>query len=513
MGTIRHALLLAASVCGLCGSADAAWHEAKSKHFIIYADLKPAELKAYAERLERFDRAVRVLRGMEDVPLTDSQRLTVYALQSENAVARLGGMATAKGFYSASASGAMAFVPRKVSSTTASWYLETEMIFFHEYAHHLQLQFSSFAIPPWMVEGFAEFFATAKLEKDGNVLIGAPPQYRGYALFNETGLRLDQIVGATYEKLDDHQTDLLYGMGWLLTHYLTFEPSRKGQIKQYIDAIQKGTSPADAAKAAFGDLRQLDRELAKYKRGKFPAVRITGASLATGPIDVRQLGAGEAAIMDVHMRSRRGVNSKTAPPVAADARKAAAPYPSDPFVQTALAEAEFDSGNYAAADAAADRALAADPKYVRAMIYKGKAQMELAKKDPKPDWAKVRSWFIRANKLDTENAEPLMLYFRSFVEADERPTKNAIDALMYAATLAPQDDSLRLQAVYQMLREDRISEAKALFAPLAYLPHASEKFRDTSGKVMAAMAVGDGKAALAVLDSVMKSAEEETKKP
>ena len=41
------------------GLAQAAWHEARSNHFIIYADMGPGELKQYAERLERFDQAVR----------------------------------------------------------------------------------------------------------------------------------------------------------------------------------------------------------------------------------------------------------------------------------------------------------------------------------------------------------------------------------------------------------------------------------------------------------------------
>ena len=30
------------------GLASAAWHEARSKHFIIYADLRPTEIQRYA---------------------------------------------------------------------------------------------------------------------------------------------------------------------------------------------------------------------------------------------------------------------------------------------------------------------------------------------------------------------------------------------------------------------------------------------------------------------------------
>jgi len=487
--------------------AEAAWHEAKSKHFIIYADLKPDQIKYYAERLERFDQAVRLVRGMGDPALTNSQRLTVYALRSEGAVARLAGASLVRGFYVARASGTIAFVPRNAGSNQ-DWDLNTEEIFFHEYAHHLQLESSSIAIPPWAVEGFAEFFATAKVEKDGSVVIGNPPQYRAYGLFNESGLQLEQMVGATYGKLDDKERDLLYGLGWLLTHYLTFEPSRKGQLGRYIDGIQKGMSALDAAKSAFGDLKALDRELGKYKRGKLRGLRVDGTSLSIGSISVRPLGAGEVAMMDVHIRSKRGVDAKTAPGVAANARKIAADFPAEPFVQAALAEAEFDARNYAAAEAAADRALATNPNYVHALIYKGRAQMELSKAKPDADWRNIRGWFAKANRLDAENAEPLMLFYEAFNNAGVAPTKIAVEGLLYAVALVPQDNGLRVNAVYQLLTEGRIDQAKRFFAPLAFQPHATETYRESTAEVMAAMTAGDGKRALTALEAAMQNPDE-----
>ena len=481
--------------------AHAAWHEAKSKHFIIYADLRPDELRAYAERLERFDQAARKVRAMDDPPLTDAQRLTVFALRDEEAIERLASREGVRGFYQSRATGNFAFVPRRAGSNKVEWELDAQEIFFHEYAHHLQLQFASVALPPWVTEGFAEFFATARIEKNGDVMVGAPPQYRGYGLFNSTGLPVEQMVGVTYGKLNDEQSDLLYGKGWLLTHYLSFEPSRRGQLSRYVVSIQNGEPAATAAKAAFGDLQVLDRELERYKRVKFPALRVSGQGLAVGNIAIRPLGSGEAAIMDVRIRSKRGVDQKTAPVVAAAARKAAAPYPNDASVQSALAEAEYDAGNLAAAEAAADRALAADANHVHGLIYKGRARMELAKATKQANWKEVRSWFTRANKIDTENAEPLMLFYRSYAEAGERPSKNAVEALLYSVALAPQDDGLRINAVRQLLSDGRVAEAKTLFAPLAFQPHAPAALREISAKVMAAMTAGDGKAALSVLDT------------
>ena len=42
----------------LAAPAGAAWHRASSPHFIIYGDEAPAKLHAFAEKLERFDKAV-----------------------------------------------------------------------------------------------------------------------------------------------------------------------------------------------------------------------------------------------------------------------------------------------------------------------------------------------------------------------------------------------------------------------------------------------------------------------
>ena len=494
--------LLPTLFCALAiGPAEAAWHEARSNHFIIYSDQSPDELKRFAEQLERFDQAVRHVRGMEDPALTDANRLRIYVLRSESAIAKLAGSSMVRGFYHARASGAVAFVPRNSGSKNVDWDLDTQTIFFHEYAHHLQLRSAGVAVPAWIAEGFAEFFATAKLGKDGSVTIGLPPQYRAYGIMNSSGLELDQMLGASYRSLTSAQVDELYGKGWLLIHYMNFKDERRPQLARYLEAIHKGSSALDAARTAFGDLKLLAKELERYKRSKIPGLVVGAERLKVGTIAVRPMSAGEAAVMNVHIRSTRGVNDKTAPGVAADARKSATPYPNDPFAQSVLAEAEYDAGNYEAAEAATDRALAANPNHIRSLFYKGRARFQLASKNAeKADWKGVRTWFTRANKLDTENAEPLMLFYLSYVQQGIEPTKNAVDALLYAQALAPQDDGLRGMAVQQLLIDDRTAEAKHLFAPLAFQPHLSDEWRDLFGRVMDAISTGDSKGALKLME-------------
>jgi hypothetical protein len=162
-------------VCALASPAAAAWHEARSKHFIIYWDGNDtARLREFAVRLEKFDKAVRILRKMEDPPLTDSRRLTIFALRNDDAIERLTGSWGTRGLYRGRAAGSWAFVPRK-SGEGWKYDLDAESIFFHEYAHHLQLQQSTLAMPAWFREGFAEFFATAEFQPGGSLLVGSMP--------------------------------------------------------------------------------------------------------------------------------------------------------------------------------------------------------------------------------------------------------------------------------------------------------------------------------------------------
>jgi tetratricopeptide (TPR) repeat protein len=186
----------------------------------------------------------------------------------------------------------------------------------------------------------------------------------------------------------------------------------------------------------------------------------------------------------------------------ADARKIAAQYPTDPFVQACLAEAEYDAGDYAAAEAAADRALAADRKSIHALIYKGRAQLRLAKANPQgANWEAIRGWFIKANAVDTENAEALALFYDSYRVAGQKPTKNAVDALLYSVDLAPQDLRLRFDAVDELLREERYDDAKRIFALIAYQPHASPEWRERATQIMDRMTSHQGGEAIALLST------------
>src|SRR3546814_15851842 len=122
----------------------------------------------------------------------------------------------------------------------------------------------------------------------------------------------------------------------------------------------------------------------------------------------------------------------------ADARPVAASYPNDAFVQRTMAEIEYDAKNNAEAEAAADRALALDPKLVVAMIYKGRVLARRAAESKQADdWTAARSWFLRANHADPDFALPPGLDYARFPRAGVSPSQGAVTPLMRATDLAP----------------------------------------------------------------------------
>jgi tetratricopeptide (TPR) repeat protein len=454
----------------LAAPAAAQWREASSRHFVVYSQEDEKDLRAYAEKLERFDSAMRRLNGVPDHPLGPANRLTVYVVPTIASVQRLARSDNVAGFYVGHAIGPVAVAPRKVED---GYRIDPQTVLLHEYAHHFMFQNFAEAFPAWLSEGFAEFSGTARFEKDGAVGFGAAPLERAEGLMSWDALMVEELLGTNPRRLQGAELDSLYGRGWLLTHFLKLTRSRQGQLGAYVAALNTGRSSLEAGRSAFGDLKQLNKELATYVlQRKLPYIRVEAAGIQVGPVAVRELTAGEGAVMELRMISRIGVTAERAKELVPQMRRAAAPFGDDAAVQVALAEAEFDAGELDRAETAADRALAADPKQKDAMIYKGRVKLVRAAGSTDQEvWKEARRWLIAANRVDSDDPEPLMLFYESYLAQRDRPPAPAVAALIRASDLAPQDHDLRLSVARQHLLDGKAAEAKTALAPIASAAH------------------------------------------
>ena len=458
---------LAFSVLATAMPAQAEWLRAESRHFVVYADIGEESLRRQAVELEHFDAVLRYFYPSKRDDAEAFNRVTVFVVPNVARIGKLAGSSMAAGFYRGSVSGPTAFTPRASSS------LAPRTVLFHEYAHHYLLGNSLAAYPMWFSEGFAEFVGTVK-PRLGTYLLGAAAMDRTHGLLNNK-LPLQQLLDPP-ARLSHEQADALYGRSWLLTHYLMFDPARRQQLDKYLRLFNAGKPSAEAAREAFGDLRALDSALDRYlMQQAIPTLSLKASAFGMPGVSIRALTPGESALIDLRMESVSGVDEKTAPPLFAKAAAIASRYPRDPVAQGWFAEMGYDAGQFDAAEAAADAALAVDPRSSQALLYKARVRLRRAadaRATAPAIWAEARSWILKANSIDSNDAAALALFHESFQQQGVSPTKGAMNALYRAAYLVPQDRTVRFRAARQLILDGDVPAAKIVLRPLASDPHA-----------------------------------------
>jgi tetratricopeptide (TPR) repeat protein len=470
---MRRFLAAAAFFTLIPTSANATWYEARTDHFVLTIDDTQENARSFAERLERFDAALRRLYAVKDDPDQHLRPLAVYAFDAGlfHKVCNCDGL---MGYYQSRVKQSVIFTAHmpKVDKTMKTGGWSSQAVLLHEYGHHFMFSNFPIAYPKWFSEGFAEFNATAEFEPDGSVEIGYPVNYRADAIRHH-GVSVWGLFEP--EDLSWADQDGFYGDGWLLTHYLMLGSKRKGQLAHYLALMNEGKSNLDAAKLAFGDLRTLNTELFQYSKGALaPRLRIppSGEPIT---VTIRQLSPGEVAMLPTYAEVRSGAPKDDDRQLADQAREIASRYPSDARVQSECAEVEYATGWTANALEAADAALKIKPQSVDPLVIKGMVTFDLLAKAKSKDeaaWNAARGWFLNANHVDPNAVMPLFEFYESYVAEGVAPTDNAVMALKRAEVLAPESAAIREALARQTLLGGDAHSARALLAPIAYSPHA-----------------------------------------
>lgn len=476
---MRRQSLAFIALLSFTATAHGEWLEASSDHFVIYGDQSEKSIREFADRLERFHAGMSVFLRRAPTKPSPSNRVSVYVVTNEAKVRQVVGSNDRylAGVYLPRAGASIAIVP-KLRGARSQYDMSGETVLYHEYAHHFMWTLTARTFPRWFIEGFAEYFASVRFKTDGSIVFGAPATHRAAELYYSRDVPIRTLLefdGGAGEKKKGH--DSFYGQSWVLFHYLQTAPERAGQLQKYQQLLATGDTALEAAEGAFGDLDQLEKDMLSYiDRGKVTTFVVNAHALKTGGVTVRTLRAGEAEMMPVILQSKAGVTQAEAAALFPEARRIASRHPNDAAVQAALAEAEFDAGNDDEAIAAAERALAIDPQQINACLQKGYALTRKVKDAELPyaAWKDVRSWWVKANKVENDHPIPLVQYYLSFVEPGEKPTKAAVDGLEWAMQLAPFDARVRWLVANQMIMDDRYADAANVLAPLAYSPHPGE---------------------------------------
>ena len=185
-------------------------------------------------------------------------------------------------------------------------------VVYHEYIHALvNLNFET--IPVWLNEGFAEYYANTVL---GNktVGLGRPDSNSVLFLRQEKLLPLDVLFAVDHKSPhynERNKASIFYAQSWALIHYFMVEDwkAEKKRLGVYMDLLFERVEPTEAARRAFGDLKALEKALARYvQRNTFQFFELKApAEIDEAAFPMRALSPAESAALrgDFYVRTRR----------------------------------------------------------------------------------------------------------------------------------------------------------------------------------------------------------------
>lgn len=468
--TIRR--LLAAFGAGLvaltalaAGPASADWRRAESERFIVYSENSEGVLRAYVQKLERFDLFMRQRLGLslDEPPLN---KMTIVLVDNRREL--------------------QVISPRISDGIVGVYYPVTEGIFavairdgdddtlLHEYTHHFMFQHSRASYPAWLTEGFAEYFMTADIDND-SITIGGYNINRAIWLQDASWLSIDDLLSKRQGELrrpTDQAT--YYPVAWLLTHWFMGNTERRVQLQAYIDDVNAGGDPVEAMQRATGlTIPQLRNALRTYMNGRIPRTRYT-FDLQPAYVSITTLPPAEADLLLLGQRLKIGVREGMREATAEEVRRRAARHGDAPFARLQLGHAELHFGDAAEGERILADLIEHDPENVEALQLLAGRYIDLSAEEGQDRSARLgqaRAVLARAYALDDADYRTFILLGEMRQGASNYPTENDVTTWSLAHALAPQLAQTTLGYASALMLTGRNDEAATLLGPLANAPH------------------------------------------
>lgn len=172
---------------------------------------------------------------------------------------------------------------------------------YHEYVHFLiDNTLGRNNIPPWLNEGFAEYYEQFKTEKNRIVLGAENPAHS--AILKKNGLMpLDKFFAVDYYTLQRQPKENViqfYAQAWALIHFFRHdsEGARKAELDNFAKLLTKGIAANQAFRESFGlSYEELEKALKKYVEKKsFETNLIEAAADFSPPVKTKSNEISEA---------------------------------------------------------------------------------------------------------------------------------------------------------------------------------------------------------------------------
>ena len=443
----------------------AGWKVAETGRFRVHADMPARALESRALLLEDFHQLLVRATG-RDLP-RDAPRLDVFLvpdIRSASPWQPVG--ANVSGFYRASPGRISAIALEEVRGSQSSGLAQALLL--HEYAHHFLLGASRTAYPAWYVEGFAEYFSTARF-RDDRIEYGEASPIRAAALSQARWIPLESLLARDPALLRGSQSAIFYAQSWLLTHYLFRAPGMREKLAAYLKAYAAGADPVAAFRTHVDpDFRAFQERLRTYVLREATFSRFDRAGGQAVKVTVSELPPSASDLLLPMVAVEHGVPPARRAEALADLRARAGRYPGDALSARALALGELMLGSPSVAAELLDAQIDQFPRDADLLRWRAQAARMV---DPKGDREVARRYLLRAWNADPQDWRTLHSYARLYRSQTRPMPDDAMAALLKAYGLAPQVTDVVLDTALALSNAGRLAEAAQVLQPLAWSPH------------------------------------------
>lgn len=258
------------------------WVQVRSENFVLIGNASAKDIRAIAERLERFRSTLdQVFKSDALRPRTET-RVVVFRDEVSytpfKPLRRDGTVdATVEGYFQSGQD--VNYITLTVAHTSAEAY----HTIFHEYVHTVvEAVYPGVEVPVWFNEGLAEYYSTFTLRGDSSAEIGLPIKDHVRLLEKNTVLPLNTLFRLRSSEINNssvYSRALFYAESWALVHYL-IDTEKKAQMDEFIKETLAGKPQDEAFRKAFGqDYSEMERIFDAYIRQKqFRTVRVESSN-------------------------------------------------------------------------------------------------------------------------------------------------------------------------------------------------------------------------------------------
>lgn len=445
------------------------WLKIRTKNFLFIGDAREKEMRRSAERLEEFRETIHQM--FPALKLDGGVRTTVVVFKDASSYEPFKPRRP-DGTIDSAVSGY--FQPGKHANYITLSNGNTDSSYgtiFHEYVHYLlDANIGRSDIPPWLNEGFAEYFETMLFLDRQHVVVGTPPEGHLGLLRTNKIIPFKTFLATDHSSLHDvggTSRSLFYAQAWGLIHYLFSTAGVSDNFDNVIAALKNSeTSDKLFSRLFRAEPTEIESALQKYlvtlplrtrtikllqKSGGSEAMTVVSLSDAETSAYLGDLLYHRGNLADAEHLLRKALNSDSTLGIA----------------NMSLGLVLSKNKNFREAREYLEKAIAADQTNPTAYInYAYSLILESA--DEKGDVAlfspeltpKIQNALRRAISLDPDFVDSYrLLAFVGFV--NDTDLDGSVDLLKRGLARRPGDQDIILLLAKILLRQEKYDEARA----------------------------------------------------